>query len=331
MIHGPAERKSTTDCGGATASPRLPPCRHEVDSIVVINQASKRLAIPATVAFGNDTFLTLHVSRGQTKFPHRPVTVPRFVIGSGSGCDIVLGDAHVPLIHTILLVDGGRVIAETVARSPLLKVNGNVVGTAILEDGDALAIGGFQFVVRLNHEAIARTLESTAHDHIALDELEDEPIVDAADLSAAELVDCLEAEMNQVEQLERQIQTGQAGLLQAAIDRNTRRDRPLDISRGSNPARGMIHGGHGLRGPRSRRHFEPDDRFVDEFERVRTELEDFSMDLDQRLQQVHRREDNIDAAAKELAEAQNKLVAQLGTLLEQIAMQQTEEEPRAIA
>ena len=176
-----------------------------------------------------------------------------------------------------------------------------------------------------------RTLESASQTSSDLHELEGESEFDDTELSAKELVNRLESEMAQVDQFERQIQTGQAALLQAAINRNTCRELPPEFSRPALPSHTVIHNRQTLRGPRSRSHFEADDRFVDEFERVRLELEDFSTDLEQRIQQVNHREDNIDAATKELAEAQNKLVAQLGMLLEQIASQQTTDVPRAIA
>lgn len=296
-----------------------------------MNQSTKRLTFPKNAVVAGDTFLTLQVSRGKTNFPHRPVSVPRFAIGAGSGCDIVLGDSNVPALHTILLVEGGCVIAEAIAHSPLLKVNGNVVKTAILEDGDVLTIGGFQFAIHLNHEAIAQTLESDSQTSLDLQDLEREFEFDDGELSAAELVDRLESEMALVDQFERQIQTGQAALLQSAINRNTHRESSTDPMHSAIAPRNVIHSKHTLRGPRSRRNIEADERVVDEFERVRMELEDFSTDLEQRIHQVNHREDNIDAATKELAEAQNKLVAQLGLLLEQIAAQQPADVPRAIA
>ena len=110
----------------AASLPRFPPCRHEVDSIVVTNQSTKLLSFPHYTTFPDNAYLTLQVSRGRTRFPHRPVTVSRFTIGSGSGCDMVLGDAQIPPIHTILIIDGGRVLVEALTQAPLLKVNGNV-------------------------------------------------------------------------------------------------------------------------------------------------------------------------------------------------------------
>lgn len=244
---------------------------------------------------------------------------------------MVLGDAQIPPIHTILIVDGGRVLVEALTQSPLLKVNGNVVGTAILEDNDELSIGGFQFVVHLNHEAIAQTLEVFPDVNADVVTLEDQAAIDPTELSAAELVELIEAEQSQIDRFERQLQTGQAALLRAAVDRNTRREGTDEIIEPVSAPHHTFHTSHALPGPNRRRTVKTDERFVDEFERVRMELEDFSLDLEQRLEKVNHREDNLDAAAKELADAQNKLVAQLGTLLEQIAAQQNETEPRAIA
>lgn len=244
---------------------------------------------------------------------------------------MILGDSQIAPVHSLLLIESGRVTVEAIAHEPLLKVNDKVVRTATLENDDSLSIGGFQFRVRLNPEMIAQTLESYPDIPLDVEELLEREEKGLAELSAADLVERIEAEQTQIERYERQIETGKAALLQAALNRNTCRERLPVIPGSSAAARYKIHGSHATPAPMVPLPTGEDDQVVDEFERVRSELEDFSQDLEARLQRVNARENNIDAAARELAEAQMKLVGQLGLLLDQIATQPSKEEPRQIA
>src|SRR4029077_10738480 len=78
--------------------------------------------------------LVLEVTRGVTRFPRRPVTHPRFLIGAGSTCDLRLGGEGIPALHSLITVSGRDITLEAIAAEPALRVNGRVVQTAILHD-----------------------------------------------------------------------------------------------------------------------------------------------------------------------------------------------------
>jgi len=274
---------------------------------------------------GIDVYLTLDIKRGKTSHPLRPVKTARFLIGSGSGCHLSLGGGEIPPLHTILFIQSGEVLAEAIAGSPPLTANGNAVSSVVLEDGDVLGIGSFEFTVRINAEVVARTAESLSDLDEASLEIDDEEIPEVSEMSAEELVDLIASELSVVEEYEQSIQSGGDALL-SAIRARQLEDQPREL-----PTRHLIHGAHQLRGPRIRPVTVEDEQLVHEFERVRRELEDFSHELEKRFDRVTKREAHFDAAAKELIEAQSKLSAQLGTLLEQIETRHGDLQPRAIA
>ncbi len=244
---------------------------------------------------------------------------------------MILGDSKIPPIHTILTVREGRVLLEAVTTFPRLLVNGNRVDTAILEDGDLIVLGNFQFIVHFNHQAIAATLKTPEMGPLQESEFDGSPLAETAGLSAAELVDRLAEEQSQIDRFEKKIETGRQALLQAALDHHQRQDLLVRDAKPTFPQKHRLHSAHQLRGPMIGRNPGTDQQFLQEFERVRRELEDFSLELEHRTEQVSRRESQFDTAAQELVEAQNKLVAQLGTILSQIAARESERAPRAIA
>ena len=62
-----------------------------------------------------DTHLVLEICRGRTDHPLRPVQSPRFLIGSSPRCDLRLGGAEIPPLHTLIFVDGADIWVEAMA------------------------------------------------------------------------------------------------------------------------------------------------------------------------------------------------------------------------
>lgn len=124
----------------------------------------------------------LDVLRGRTRHPSRPVDRDGFLIGSGPDCQLRLGDDEVPEQHCVLHIDDEGLAVERLASAAELLVNEVPVDTARLGDGDVVSIGPFAFVLR--------------------DEAVDVETIDPTELSAADLVDLLEDEMQSVDSLE---------------------------------------------------------------------------------------------------------------------------------
>ena len=116
----------------------------------------------------------LHVCRGRTEHPSRPIDRETFLVGSGEPCHVRLGDDVVPALHSALRVVDDFVEVVAIAEEPPLLVNGITTRDALLEHGDVFSIGGIEF--ELSDAGLAA--ESVA-------------APDPAELTAAELVDQL--------------------------------------------------------------------------------------------------------------------------------------------
>ena len=146
--------------------------------------------------------LVLEVSRGRTRFPQRPVTGPRFLIGSAITCDLRLGGADIPAIHSLIVHSDEGYELETLVGDPELKVNGEVVQQAWLRDGDRIEIGSIELTAMMVAEAPFANQTMSA-DRPALEQM-----------TTAELVDYIEHEQDQLARHELARHAGAAALLQ---------------------------------------------------------------------------------------------------------------------
>jgi pSer/pThr/pTyr-binding forkhead associated (FHA) protein len=73
---------------------------------------------------------------------------PTCTIGRGSANDLVLSDPAVSRRHAVLHWDGSRLQIDDLGSSNGLLVNGHRAESATLEDGDSIAIGNCELVVR---------------------------------------------------------------------------------------------------------------------------------------------------------------------------------------
>ena len=146
--------------------------------------------------------LVLEVSHGRTRFPRRPVTGPRFLIGSAITCDLRLGGADIPAIHSLIVHSDDGYELETVVGDPELKVNGEVVQQVRLRDGDRIEIGSIALTARVVVEAQFPPSDIAA----------DRPPLEH--MSTAELVDFIEHEQDQLARHELARHAGAAALMQ---------------------------------------------------------------------------------------------------------------------
>jgi len=162
--------------------------------------------------------LVLEITRGRTRFPARPVTNSRFLIGAGVTCDLRLGASDIPAIHSILTIHGGEVHLEAIHPAPALVVNGKTVRETALADGDAIAIGDIELRARMSvgHDPVRSQAATAVHTTI---EAEDVPL---ADLSAIELIDRIEAEEQMIDEFEDRRREGAKSLTQALLARTKR-------------------------------------------------------------------------------------------------------------
>lgn len=265
----------------------------------------------ASVSASSTPSVWLEVARGRTRHPRRPVLQSRFLIGAGSNCPLQLGGEGIPFLHSMLLIEQGDVMIESFVASPPLLLNGYPVRTALLRDGDLLAIGEFEFSLHIDTVALDKERSFPIEADEEATSIEEE---DLSELSAAELVNRLEAEMDDIEELEDSQRAGVAALLDAVwlAGESTVESESTDTMADSLTMAQSIS-------------TEPTIEESGDEEALLEEMLELSHELESRLEQL-RREEAVQAGRGEsLMDAQEQLVEQLarlaGTLKSQDSMQ----------
>ena len=244
--------------------------------------------------------MILEICRGRTRFPQRPISGPRFFIGSGAGCDLRLGGSEFPAIHSLIQTRENGVWFETLAAAPTARINGELTNGEWLRDGDRIEIGPFQFLAHsvplLPPVAIVDAAAGTLPEHA---------LAQVSELSAVELTDRLDVEMNQVERFQKGRQAGAHALLQALRRRQL---EPAQSAMRSIPAV-----------PRATASAAAQHEFQADLDRLCKDLEELTSTLERRSETISQREYQFAQAAETLLETQRQLVAQLESALEHAA------------
>ena len=279
--------------------------------------------------------LVLEVTRGSTRFRRRPVTSARFLIGSGTTCDLRLGGDDMPALHSIITTSGREITLEAIAAAPALSVNGRQAQSALLRDGDLISVGQVELLARLEAgHAPAAIAPAAAGGQPSIDA--ERPL---ADISAAELVDLIEQEEREIEEFEGRQQVGMKSLVQAIM---SRADRPAHKPLTDSETRTPIPAPHFLaKKPqgvmaRARQAQQAADHMIHEdLEKLGEQLTSLSQELKGSSERATRREAQFASATDELLDTQQKLVSQLGVVLDQVQTLKTSDaplqKPRAIA
>lgn len=279
--------------------------------------------------------LVLEVTRGRTRFRRRPVNHPRFLIGAGSTCDLRLGGEGVPALHSIITVNGRDIQLEAIAAEPALLVNGRKIQQTSLSDGDLIVIGDVELVARLEAGHTPAAAQATAADALLTVETE-RPL---AELSAAELVERIEQEELQIEATERRRHEGRIALLEAVAAKagKSTTTGPQSGARAPVPAPHFLSKRPQILAAQTRQSQsgEGDSAFQRELEDLAAQLASLSGEIQGSTARATAREAQYTSAADLLMETQQKLVAQLEVLLDQVqgikAQEPSAPKPRAIA
>ncbi|GAB5441543.1 MAG: hypothetical protein Fues2KO_18920 [Fuerstiella sp.] len=152
--------------------------------------------------YPDNTIGYLRIASATGRQPIEPVAVGTIRIGSGTDCQLRLGDDQLPLVHTVLTVEAEQVLLQCVHADQPAYVNGTARLECQLNDGDLLEIG--------RHRLLYRSL--VAEDRITLDE--HSFAVTPEDVHA--LVDGLERQLEIVDDLTSTPDDAVLQLLQAA-------------------------------------------------------------------------------------------------------------------
>ncbi len=247
--------------------------------------------------------MILEICRGRTRFPQRPISGPRYFIGSGPGCDLRLGGTDFPALHSLIQTRENGVWFETLADAPAVRINGDVTHGEWLRDGDRIEIGAFQFLAHL--------LPMLPPVAINFTELPHRTVAQVSDLSASELADRLDHEMTHVAHFESGRRAGGHALLQAIRRQTLQMPQAVagSVAQRSAPPRTVA----AVASNAAQHDFQSD------LERLSKELEDLASTLERRSETISKREIQFAQAAESLLESQRQLVSQLESALERAA------------
>ena len=256
--------------------------------------------------------MMLEICRGRTRFPQRPISGPRFFIGSGAGCDLRLGGSDLPAIHSLIQTRENGVWFETLAAAPAARINGELTTGEWLRDGDRIEIGAFQFLAHLvpllPPTAIGTQPAGQPGYATESGSLSDKETEQVSELSAAELTERLDVEMNQVERFQNGRRAGAHALLQALRRRSLAPAQPVARAIPSLPSV-----------PWGSANAVAQHEFQADLDRLCKDLEELTSTLERRSETISQREFQFAQAAESLLETQRQLVAQLESALEHAA------------
>ncbi len=129
-------------------------------AVLVVSRPLKDL----TAIFPRDTVACLQLADNGRRIPFRALTPGLFLVGSGPSCDLRLGEAGVPSLHSMIRVDETGAQIALLCGGPPLLVRGVQVSCADLADGDLLEIGGFCAVYRSVQAAMSALQEAATED-----------------------------------------------------------------------------------------------------------------------------------------------------------------------
>ncbi len=104
---------------------------------------------PAPHALSRPPRVTLEIVRGRARRLLRRVNPPVFLIGAAADCDLVLADAQFPEAYAYVYVTAEGVSLRHLGANPALRLNGRPIESAILDDGDRLEMGPFEFQINI--------------------------------------------------------------------------------------------------------------------------------------------------------------------------------------
>lgn len=160
----------------------------------------------------NDAVAWLRLAEGDSRFPVQAIPLGDFLIGSRADCDMCLGDGVLPPLHSVIRITETTASWTAMVRTPILFVNGQSVTHTPLYDGDLVEIGPFRMTFRLTEMRAERERQRLLHQEMA-SELAADTIVH---LQPEQLVDAMQAEMEQLELLDRSTLDGLSELFSAA-------------------------------------------------------------------------------------------------------------------
>jgi Inner membrane component of T3SS, cytoplasmic domain len=250
----------------------------------------------------SDRFPALEICRGRTEHPLRPIETERFLIGSSPRCDLQLGGAEMPALHSLIVLDGGEMWLEAVAPAPAIEVNGRAESSVQLAHGDRIRIGGFEFLAHVPQRSAS--VSAPLDEEFGSEAVAEEEV---GELSAAELVERIEAATQLVNDFEERQRLGLEAMLNNAAQ--LKRDTASTADDAANEDSILI----------SESADESDNQMVRDLEALVVQLSGVVGQLEKQSGAQWRREVGYFDAVSSLFETQDRLSRQLEILLRRVA------------
>ncbi len=174
----------------------------------------------------------LEIQRGRTGQRFRPLVEGRLVLGTAPECDVRLGGAGMPAVHSQVHEDGGRAWIESLLADPPLLINGRECDTWILTDGDVIVVGPFAFTWR-SDGGVAESVSSLVEQPLSelLDQLDRDMtlVAESAETTRRAASTVVEAALETIyggagsADLSSKVETGRGDEMSAKFDELTRR------------------------------------------------------------------------------------------------------------
>lgn len=112
--------------------------------------------------YPNDTVGYFRIASATGRQPIEPIALGEFRIGSAPHCQLRLGDATIPDIHTVLTVERSGVLLQSRVTDPPVLVNGTPTTESLLLDGDLVELEDHRLLFRMVAEEDRITLDESA-------------------------------------------------------------------------------------------------------------------------------------------------------------------------
>jgi pSer/pThr/pTyr-binding forkhead associated (FHA) protein len=93
----------------------------------------------------------LEIRRGRARDTYRAIQVPVYLMGSAPDSDLVLGDTQFPEAHAYIFVQSQGVMLRRLGSGPEISVEGHVVQSIQLRDGDRIRTGPYEFLIHIEN------------------------------------------------------------------------------------------------------------------------------------------------------------------------------------
>ena len=194
---------------------RVSHSRHDCRQIHHFRQRRGVVSLTGQI-YPDDTVGYFRIASATGRQPIEPIALGKFLIGSASQCHLRFGNSEIPEVHTVLNVERDAVLLQSSVTDPPILVNGLAETECRLSDGDMLELGDHRMLFRFAASEQRITLDEEQFDQrLSSGEVRVDNVV-----SAEQLVDRLEEQINLVEELTHSPNDAMMDLLRAVTEAN---------------------------------------------------------------------------------------------------------------